>query len=464
VRSPCRLAAAFLALATALGAAGALSTPEVARADTPTARGGAGTGLDFWVATFVERPDLRSAVREPGWNRRGQLTVGALRRAYRTAAARPDVARLLRRRGIAVTPLWISNGVLFHASKDVADRVARVEGVTEVVGGRELELGAEVGAAAAGPQAAPRAVPTNLVAVGVPGARAAGATGRGAVVGIVDTGVDVRHPDLADAFRREGGWFDPTGRCPDLPCDEGGHGTAVAGLAVGATTGVAPGARWIAARGCTARECTLELVLQSLQYMLAPNAGRGADPDLRPDVVNNSWSIAKASTALGRAMTALHAAGVLNVFAAGNGGPACRSVGFPASQPEVVAVGAIDGDGHIARFSGRGPGPLGPEPALVAPGLDVLTTAAGGGYTRVSGTSMAAPEVTGTFALVLETAPQARGRAALTDTVVSSAAGRPAASCRTDGVPNSDYGSGTLNAAAAVAAARGLSESTTGLR
>ncbi len=348
--------------------------------------------------------------------------------------------------------------------KSVADRIAAIDGVTEVVGGRELDLGAEtrIGAGSSGPQSTPTAVPTNLVEVGVPGARAAGVTGRGVVVGIVDTGVDVRHPDLAANFRKQGGWFDPTGRCPDAPCDDEGHGTAVAGLAVGRTTGVAPGAQWIAARGCTAAQCTLELVLRSLQFMLAPDSGRGADPDLRPDLVNNSWSIKEPSTSLGRAMTALHAAGILDVFAAGNTGPACRSVGFPASQPEVVAVGATDGTGRIAGFSARGPGPLGPEPSLVAPGLDVLTTARGGGYTRVSGTSMAAPEVTGTYALVLETAPNERGTAALHSTVVNSAAQRPADTCRTRGVPNSDYGHGTLNAAAAVAAARGLADTTAG--
>jgi subtilisin family serine protease len=452
VRSRCRLAAAFLALATALGAAGLLTSPTSARATTVTSA----KPREFLVATFVERPDLRAAVGEPNWNRRGHLTVSALQRAYRTAAARPVVLRALRKRGITATPLWVSNAVLFHAPKSVADQIARIDGVTEVVGGRELDLGAEVAAAASAPQAAPTAMPANLVEVGVPGARAAGVTGHGAVVGIVDTGVDAQHPDLAGNFRRRGGWFDPTGRCPDAPCDDDGHGTAVAGLAVGKTTGVAPGAQWIAARGCTAEQCTLELVLQSLQFMLAPDAGRGADPDLRPDVINNSWSIKEPSTSLGRAMTALHAAGILDVFAAGNSGPTCRSVGFPASQPEVVAVGATDADGQIARFSARGPGPLGPEPSLVAPGLDVLTTAIGGGYTRASGTSMAAPEVTGAYALVLETAPQERGSEALFSTVVNSAARRPAANCRTRGVPNSDYGYGALNAAAAVAAARGL--------
>jgi subtilisin family serine protease len=463
VRSRCRLAAAFLALATALGAAGATTSSASPRAASDANHSTALTKTrDFWVATFTERPDLRAAVGESDWNRRGNLTVTSLRRAFRRAEARPVVERALRSRGITATPLWISNAVLFHAPKAVADRIARIKGVTEVVGGRELDLGAEITAAASGPQAAPTGVPTNLVAAGVPGARSTGVTGRGAVVGIVDTGVDAQHPDLADNFRRQAGWFDPTGRCPDAPCDEGGHGTAVAGLAVGRTTGVAPGAQWIAARGCTATQCTLELVLQSLQFMLAPDAGRGADPDLRPDFVNNSWSIKEPSTSLGRAMTALHAAGVLNVFAAGNTGPACRSVGFPASQPDVVAVGAIDGGGQIARFSARGPGPLGPEPTLVAPGLDVLTTAVGGGYTRLSGTSMAAPEVTGTYALALETAPEARGRNELHETVVTSASRRPADSCRTTGVPNSDYGYGTLNAAAAVAAARSIVERTTG--
>lgn len=458
MRSRCWLAAAFLALATALGAAGLMTTPTPERAGATTSPTGSTKPREFWVATFVERPDLRAAVREPGWNRRGHLTVVALRRAYRDASGRPALLRLLRTHRISATPLWVSNAVLFYAPKTLADRVARIDGVTEVVGGRELDLDAEVSAVASRPQAAPSAIPTNLVDSGVPGARAAGVTGRGAVIGIVDSGVDAQHPDLADNFRRTAGWFDPTGRCPNAPCDEGGHGTAVAGLAVGRTTGVAPGAKWIAARGCTAEQCTLELVLESLQFMLAPDAGRGPDPDLRPDIVNNSWSIQEPSTSLGRAMTALHAAGILNVFAAGNAGPECRTVGFPASQPEVVAVGATDGDGRIARFSARGPGPLGPEPTLVAPGLDVMTTAVGGGYTRVSGTSMAAPEVTGTYALALETAPWARGRAVLHETVITSASRRPATTCRTSGVPNSDYGYGSLNAAAAVAAARALVE------
>jgi hypothetical protein len=71
---------------------------------------------------------------------------------------------------------------------------------------------------------------------------------------------------------------------------------------------------------------------------------------------------------------------------------------------------------------------------------------------------MAAPEVTGTSALALETAPEARGGAALHETVITSASRRPASTCRTSGVPNSSYGYGSLNAAAAVAAARTLVE------
>jgi subtilisin family serine protease len=455
-----RVSCCCLVLSLAVPAAVVARAPATGARGAQAARGGSEVP-PAWIATFVERPDLRPALQARSWTRRGRRTVTALRHAYRRARARPRVVRRLRERGAEVTPLWIANAVLFRAARDVADEIAGIDGVTEVVGGRDLDLGAHYGPTTRGPivdgpnAGGPAAVPASLATVRVPEARADGFSGAGVTVGFVDTGVDARHPDLAAGHRAIAGWFDPTGRCPSGPCDRGGHGTTVAGVAVGARTGVAPGAQWIAARGCTRSSCTLTLVLPALQFMLAPG-DRRPDPDLRPEVVNSSWSIDEPSTALGRAMTALHAAGIVNVFAAGNAGPACATVGFPASQPEVVAVGATDDRGAVARFSARGPGPLGPEPALVAPGVSVVTTAAGGGYAISSGTSMAAPVVTGTYALAVQAAPRHRGSPSLHDAVITAASPRPRSACRSHGVPNSAYGHGVLDAAAAVRSAAAL--------
>ncbi|HZJ26526.1 MAG TPA: S8 family serine peptidase [Acidimicrobiia bacterium] len=450
-----RAVVAAVVTATALFLTG-VSIPRSATAGTATAQDQSRS--QYWVATFVERADLRAALDETNWVRRGRLAVRALRRAYRTADARPRVRRLLRGHDAAATPLWIANAVLFRASKPIADEVARIVGVSEVVGGRDLDLEAELTTATARPVGTPTAAPANLLAAHVPDARVAGLTGAGVVIGIVDTGVDATHPDLATSYRAEGGWFDPSGRCPDDPCDGSGHGTAVAGVAVGERTGVAPGAHWIAARGCSDTRCTLASLLESLQFMLAPDAGHGdgPDPDLRPDVINNSWSIPEPSTALGRAMTSIYAAGILSVFAAGNTGPGCATVSYPASQPEVVAVGATDDAGIVARFSARGPGPLGPEPTLVAPGVDVVTTAISGGYASVSGTSMAAPEVSGTYALTIQAAPSHQGSNALHRSLITASGGRPESDCDTPGVPNSAYGYGLLDAVASVQAAEAL--------
>jgi len=275
-------------------------------------------------------------------------------------------------------------------------------------------------------------------------------SGTGAVVAVMDTGVDWQHQDLYDGYRGNLGkevflhsasWYDAVNG-GTYPYDDHGHGTHVAGTAAGYSTGVAPGAGWIGVKVLNSDGYGYDSwILGGFQWLLAP----GGDPDLAPDVVNCSWSSSVGgSTVFLEAIDALKGAGILPVFAAGNAGPAPESVGSPGSNPGVFAVGASDSDGDVPAFSGRGPSYWDEiKPVAVAPGVNVISALPGGIYGAKSGTSMASPHVAGLGALmrgVSPTVPVAVMARIITETA------RPL----TTTVPNYDSGWGQIDAFAAL--------------
>jgi serine protease AprX len=304
----------------------------------------------------------------------------------------------------------------------------------------------------------PAAAEWNIVRVRAPEVWQRGFLGEGAVVAIVDTGVDALHPDLAAGYRGgDNSWFDATGE-HDTPHDVSGHGTQVAGLAFGGdaggtSIGVAPRARWIAARIFDdAGDSSESIVHLAFQWLLDPDGD--PDTDDAPDVVNNSWSVGDAGTCNSMFqpdIDALKAADISVVFAGANFGPGPDTSASPGNNAHVVSTGAVDAAQSVAVYSSRGPsacdGALYPQ--VVAPGDSVLTTdlSFGGSpfYTLVSGTSFAAAHVAGIMALLRGAAPTATAEA------VDAAVTGSARDLGQAG-PDPDYGHGLVDAVAALEA------------
>ena len=209
-----------------------------------------------------------------------------------------------------------------------------------------------------------------------------GYTGQGIVVASMDSGVDLTHPELSSRWR--GGtnsWYDPFGQHPTTPFDTSGHGTWTMGVMVGGDSGgtsigVAPGAQWIAVKIFNDQDASTATAIHlGYQWLLDPD-NNPATADA-PQVVNNSWAYGAPGCNLEFEpdFQSLRAAGILPVFAAGNGGPYTSSSYSPANNPSAFAVGSINNNDLIYSLSSRGPSNCGGTtdvfPDLVAPGVNI---------------------------------------------------------------------------------------------
>ena len=428
---------------------------------------------DRFVVQFGARPKLGRANEIRDFRARGRFVLDALTET--ATAAQADALRLVRgTRGAHAQSYWLRNTLIVSGSARLAEQLARLPGVEEVRAERVFPLvePVEQQAVVLEEGTAPE---WGVAKIGADAVWAEGITGSGIVVANIDTGVEYDHPALVNQYRGNLGggefdhaysWWDPTGVCGPVPCDNAGHGTHTMGTMVGGDgtgpftpdIGVAPGARWIAAKGCEDLFCTEGSLLSAGQFILAPTdlAGANPDPSKRPDIVNNSWGGGPGDPFYLDVVEAWRAAGIVPVFSAGNAGPFCESAGSPGDYPASFTVGATDIDDVIADFSSRGPSsfdrPVTPD--VTAPGVDVVSSVPGGGYASFSGTSMAAPHTAGTLALMLSAEAALVGdvtasTTALRDTavdIVDSECGGDE-----DGDPNNTYGDGRIDAAAAVA-------------
>ncbi|HIL97803.1 MAG TPA: LEPR-XLL domain-containing protein, partial [Pseudomonadales bacterium] len=255
---------------------------------------------------------------------------------------------------------------------------------------------------------------------------------RDVVVAVIDSGVDYTHPDLAANIWTNPGEVAGDGIDNDLngfiddvhgwdfrnndadPMDDNSHGTHVAGIigAVGnndlGVTGVAQQTSIMALKFLDSRNSGFASdAVRAINYATMMNR----EHDVPVGILNNSWVSTTTSVGLYSSVKSAEAQDILVVAAAGNAGYRGHNIDesphFPASYnlPNVLSVAASDSYNNIARFSNYGPDTV----DIAAPGTSIYSTypTSLGEYGYDSGTSMAAPHVSGTAALVWAHLPDA---------------------------------------------------------
>lgn len=217
-------------------------------------------------------------------------------------------------------------------------------------------------------------------------------TGKGIKIAIIDSGVDSNHRDLSLAG---GASFVSY---TDSYHDDNGHGTHVAGI-IGAlnnnfgTVGIAYDSSLYAVKALDA---------QGSGYLSEIIAGIDWAISNKMDIINLSLGAESSSEALKSAVDKAYQNGILVVASSGNSGSSATvdNVSYPARYDSVIAVGAVDSNLTVTDFSSSGP-----AVEVAAPGSGILSTYLDNTYKKISGTSMAAPYVSGNLALLKQANP-----------------------------------------------------------
>ncbi len=423
-----------------------------------------------WLV-LKDRAALERAHTMRDWKSRGDFVYNELKKKADSTQA--PIRALLDSRGVSYRSFWIVNAIKVDADAATLDELKKRTDIAKILPDRVYKIPEPIKEKSIPKIDAAEWGLTNIHAPEVWSTY--GVKGEGIVVASIDTGVQYDHPAVARKYRgrkadgtydHSYNWFDPGRICGGAPCDNIDHGTHTMGTMVGDDgdpgtnqIGVAPHAQWIAAKGCEDNSgCTTESLIASGQWMVAPTDAMGNNPrpDLRPNVVNNSWGGGGSDDFYTMVVDSWVAAGIFPSFSNGNSGPSCGSAGAPGDYPNSYGVGAYDVGNVIASFSSRGTSFFGMivKPDISAPGVSVRSSVPGSGYASFSGTSMAAPHVSGAVALLWSAAPSLVGDIAATRTLLNTTAVPTSdLSCGGTADFNNVWGHGRLNVLAAVTAA-----------
>ncbi|MGQ9866585.1 MAG: S8 family serine peptidase [Pseudanabaenaceae cyanobacterium] len=282
---------------------------------------------------------------------------------------------------------------------------------------------------------APVTLNPGAIALQAPAVWQQGITGVGVIVAVLDSGINLDHPDLAGQFWVNAGetvngqdsdgngfvddvhGFDFVRRDGDPRNDSRDeyHGSHVAGIIAARRNGLDAVDR----RGVEYEVTGIAYGAQIMAVRVLDEQGRGSGRALAEGiryavdngarVINLSLGGAGYSWEEREALRYAESQGVVVVAAAGNGGVRAQQPVFPARLAATadlgIAVGAVAWEGNPVRFSNPAGETFGEYPFVVAPGIDIVSTGTGHTFRRASGTSMATPLVAGVVALMLEANP-----------------------------------------------------------
>jgi subtilisin family serine protease/archaellum component FlaF (FlaF/FlaG flagellin family) len=374
------------------------------------------------LVVLASRPPMSSLKSQPA-------TVATALKGVAHASQRPVETAIHDQGGQVLNTFWLKNMVLVRVRPATLKALTKIAAVDHVIPNFKVALA---------PMPTPQAAPASAAGASTWGIDKIGAgqvqdrlgiTGKGVRVAVLDTGVDITHPDLKGKLVTDnaadssypGGWmeFAADGKpVRSTPHDSDTHGTHVSGTIAGGSAsgtriGVAPGAELMHGLVIPGGSGTLAQVVAGMQWTIAPYDANGKPAGRRPDVVSMSLGAVGLAREFVDVTRNIALAGTVPVFAIGNNCNGASS--SPGNVYESVAVGATDSNDNVATFScGEvvyknhwiNPPADWPnsyvKPDVSAPGVRVVSSVPGGGYLAYSGTSMATPHVAGTVALMRE--------------------------------------------------------------
>jgi len=314
---------------------------------------------------------------------------------------------------------WLVNAILVNVTVDTLHKLTYLEDVEEIFENFEVTIPESISES----DITSSNVTWGLDRINAPEAWAQGFNGSGIRIAVLDTGVDISHPDIEGKMWTDtasdttfpGGWieFDWSGNIvtDSTPHDTQGHGTHTSGTALGGNTsgvaiGVAPGAWLMHGLILPYGSGAFAQVIAGMQWAINPFDQYGNPAGEKAHVVSMSWGASGYNDELIEPIQNMKAAGVVPVAATGNSGE--DTSGSPGNVYESFGIGAIDqydtvawwSSGEAVDWAASYP-EIYIKPDFSAPGVYIYSSLPSGEWAYWSGTSMATPHVAGAIALML---------------------------------------------------------------